>query len=315
MNRPVTVVIRSTLNGLVERVRSSVEAEGLSDKVTVVEEVGPDCSTDAEILLGGPPQFGPILDNNYTNAKWFQSTYAGVDKMQAVKRRDFILTRAKGVFGQLMAEYTLGYILNIERYISHSANCQRQHRWEETAHYRTCRSLSTLTLGIIGYGSIGEVVGKSAKGLNMKVIGLTRRHRDDPDTTTSLSYLLANSDYILNLLPETSNTIGYLTHDILQQSCKKKPVFINCGRGTVISESDILQSLDEGVLSHAVLDVFPVEPLPESSPLWSHPSVTLTPHIAALTTVDDVTQLFITNLQRYLKGEELECVVDRDAGY
>ena len=315
MSRPVTVAVRTTMNGLTDRVRKGVEAAGLSDQVVVIEDRDTEREQEAEILLGGPPDFGPLLETSFKKVKWFQSTWAGVDKMQSVNRRDFILTRAKGIFGQLMAEYVLGYILKIERFLDHSTACQKQHLWEATSHYRTCRQLSSLTLGIIGYGSIGESVGRSAQSFGMNIIGLTNSERPDPITTTSLRHLLENSDYILNLLPETDKTVGFLTADNLNEFCTKKPVFINCGRGGVITESDIIKSLDDGVLSYAVLDVFVTEPLPKTSPLWTHPSVTITPHIAALTTADDVTQLFISNLQKYLKGEPLQCIVDRDVGY
>lgn len=86
--------------------------------------------------------------------------------------------------------------------------------------------------------------------------------------------MLSSVDYIVNVLPHTSETAGMLSGDVLKICAEKRPVFINVGRGSIIDEASLLQALEKGWISAAILDVFPVEPLPTSSALWDHPKVT-----------------------------------------
>eukprot|EP01061_Rhynchopus_euleeides_P030754 TRINITY_DN51007_c0_g1_i1.p2 TRINITY_DN51007_c0_g1~~TRINITY_DN51007_c0_g1_i1.p2 ORF type:complete len:131 (+),score=50.45 TRINITY_DN51007_c0_g1_i1:2-394(+) len=122
-------------------------------------------------------------------------------------------------------------------------------------------------------------------------------------------------DYIVNLLPQTPSTASSLTREVLEAGRTRSPVFINCGRGSVVTPEVLLAALDDGLLSHAVLDVFVKEPLPEDSPLWQHAKVTVTPHIAALTTAPDIAALFADSLGLYLQGKPPQHIVDWDAGY
>ena len=141
--------------------------------------------------------------------------------------------------------------------------------------------------------------------------------------TADLDDFLKQCDYIVNILPHTSSTIGLLGGGRLQQ-CRADPqraapppVLINVGRGSIISERDILEALDKEHISQAVLDVFVEEPLPPSSALWAHPRVIVTPHVAAVSTPEDVAEAFCQNLELYLtKGvEALQGTVDFERGY
>ena len=132
--------------------------------------------------------------------------------------------------------------------------------------------------------------------------------------TACLRDAIANSHYIVNTLPSTPLTKYMLSSDVLAY-CLHSPVFINIGRGDIISEEQLLSSLSSDHLSRAVLDVFEVEPLPSTSHLWTHPKVTVTPHVSALSTPDIVADVFVNNLARYVDGLELNFVVDRSKGY
>lgn len=123
-----------------------------------------------------------------------------------------------------------------------------------------------------------------------------------------------NVDYIVNTLPSTKQTKGLLSGKVLK-SCKNSPVLINVGRGNVIDEKSILNSLENKWISKAILDVFEIEPLPKESLLWKHPDVIVTPHIAARTFAKDISKLFIENMERYMNEQELKYQVDFKRGY
>ncbi|KAE9051382.1 hypothetical protein PR001_g1503 [Phytophthora rubi] len=133
--------------------------------------------------------------------------------------------------------------------------------------------------------------------------------------TTSLDEVLAKSDYLVNLLPSTSATRYVLNETNLELCRERSPVFINIGRGDVISEKTLIDALDKKTLSRAVLDVFEQEPLPKTSQLWEHPAVLLMPHVSGKVFPEDVALKFLDNFNRYLKGEPLAYQVDWTKGY
>ena len=149
-----------------------------------------------------------------------------------------------------------------------------------------------MTVGILGAGDIGTCIAKHCKGLGMTVWGMVRRSLPQ---TTKLPYLdqhrdgkglteiLQKCDVICNVLPSTPATQGLLSEDTFQHCEKKKPLFINIGRGNVTTESSLVKALNNGWISGAVLDVFEEEPLPKDSLLWDMPNVTITPHCSGET--------------------------------
>ncbi|KAK7037718.1 hypothetical protein SK128_028586, partial [Halocaridina rubra] len=139
-------------------------------------------------------------------------------------------------------------------------------------------------------------------------------HIDKYWHTGELAEFLQNIDYIINIMPSTPTTKGMLGGDIFKNA-KKDAVFVNVGRGDVISERDIVRSLDLGWISAAILDVFVHEPLPVDSPLWQHPKVVITPHAAGVSRAEDVAHTFLFNYKRYVSGAPLMYVVDFSAGY
>ena len=167
--------------------------------------------------------------------------------------------------------------------------------------YRACykefcyRELSQLTIGILGFGDIGQHVAKYCKSMNMSVYSI---HRTVPSTryayvdecfsVEDLSKCLKQCDYLCNLLPSTPSTVGLLGGDVLEHCKAKKTVLINIGRGDVITNDSILKALNNQWIGGAILDVFEQEPLLKESALWSHPEVTITPHISGLTTSSQV---------------------------
>ncbi|KAG6576274.1 Glyoxylate/hydroxypyruvate reductase A [Phytophthora cinnamomi] len=268
------------------------------------------------------------------NVKWVQATYAGVEMylnllpkgpnaLPVEQLPKFTLTRAGGMMPRIMAQYVLGYLTMIERKLLEAKEFQSQRDYArvEMISFRPAQSV---TVGILGLGDIGQYTGKMLRSCGYKVTGF-KRHVSAQDVadlaecadhvTTSLEEVLANSDYLVNLLPSTSATRYVLNETNLELCRERSPVFINIGRGDVISEKTLIDALNKGTLSRAVLDVFEQEPLPKESKLWEHPSVLLTPHVSGKVFPEDVAVKFLDNFNRYLNGEPLAYEVDWTKGY
>ena len=141
--------------------------------------------------------------------------------------------------------------------------------------------------------------------------------------TTDLTNALQQADYVVSVLPSTPATRDLLSNGVLQVASRahggKSPVFINVGRGDVVSEDCLIQALDQQYLSAAILDVFPVEPLPAGSPLWTRSDVVISPHVSGITRASDVPAVFLDNYQRYCQEGggpgKLQFIVDWEKGY
>uniref|UniRef100_A0AAV1V5I9 D-isomer specific 2-hydroxyacid dehydrogenase NAD-binding domain-containing protein n=1 Tax=Peronospora matthiolae TaxID=2874970 RepID=A0AAV1V5I9_9STRA len=222
-----------------------------------------------------------------------------------------------------MAQYVLGYVTMIERKLLEAKEYQLNHVYAriDMINFRPTQSV---TVGILGLGDIGQYSGKMLRSFGYNVLGFKRRvSKHDmavlaecaDHVTTSLDEVLAESDYLINLLPSTNATRYVLNETKLELCRSRKPVFVNIGRGDVISEKTLVDALNKGTFSRAVLDVFEKEPLPKDSPLWDHPSVLLTPHISGKVFPEDVAAMFLDNFNRYLKGEPVRYKVDWEKGY
>ena len=279
---------------------------------------------NAEVVIGDPPFVGnnlPLLKN----AKWVHSFYAGVDSIVSAADSSqpprFTLTRHVGTsFGQQMGEYVLAQIVARERNLF-SIEADMQHRkwqWKTEAP----RTLPSLSIGILGVGHIGKRIAEMCKSMGMKVWGLTRTSTtenlsciDHSCQLPELSKLLESCDYVCNMLPDTPQTKGVLNGDTLKHCASKKSVFINIGRGSIVSEAALIHAIDEGWLGGAILDVYENEPLPLDSPLWNVPSITLTPHMSGCGSISDFVSVFLDNLHRYLNKQPLKYTVDLSRGY
>jgi phosphoglycerate dehydrogenase-like enzyme len=193
----------------------------------------------------------------------------------------------------------------------------------------TFRYPPSVTIGILGLGDIGRGIGRMLRAAGYRVIGFKRRLNADTSEegesseppadriTNQIDEVLENSDYLINVLPSTAATRYLLTKEKLDKCRARRPVFMNVGRGDVIAESVLLDELDEktGAFSFAVLDVFEKEPLPKESALYQHPRVLLTPHVSGKVFPEDVGDLFVKNLDRYLEGKRVRFAVDWSLGY
>jgi glyoxylate/hydroxypyruvate reductase A len=197
---------------------------------------------------------------------------------------------------------------------------QRERIWKEHQH----PSPDEVAVGVMGMGAIGSEAAQVLARLGFRVAGWSRTPRSVPGVEcfhgdAQLDAFLARTEILVCLLPLTPRTEGLIALPLLRKLKRDGAAggafLVNAARGGVQVDADILAALDEGALSWATLDVFPQEPLPQDSLLWSHPRVTLTPHVAGdISPIAFVEQLF-EQVDRFERGEPLQNAVDRKRGY
>lgn len=268
-----------------------------------------------DIVLGEPRLIRDALPLLST-PRWIQSIYAGVEAlMDSSLRRDYVLTNARGVFGELMSEYVFGYLLAHEKKIFARLEAQRANRWDRFE----SGWLHGKTLGLLGVGSIGAHIAGVAKSFGMNVWGFTRGSETSPhvDRYFHGEELLAFAeglDYLVTVLPRTEDT-NKIVNGRLFDALPNHAVFINVGRGNAVEESALVEALNQGKIAAAILDVTEKEPLPQDHPFWTTPNLLLTFHTSAISYPEDIVKLFIENYHLYIEGKPLKYQVYFDRGY
>lgn len=289
--------------------RALVAAE-LPD-VNILTEPTDEC----EIALGAPSMIAKELDN-LPNVKWVQSTWAGVEPLlDPSLRRDYVLTNARGVFGGLMSEFVFGYLLAHERKIFELAQAQQRREWMRFL----TGTLRGKTIGLLGVGSIGAEVARTAKFFGMTVRGYTRSSEDCEFVDEyfhgdELLMFADKVDYLISILPNTKDTRKLVDADLLS-ALPPHCVFINVGRGSAVDESALISALENDKLAGAVLDVFEQEPLPQEHPFWTTKNLQMTFHTSAPSFPEDIAGVFIENYRLYIEGKPLKYQVDFERGY
>ncbi len=299
----------------------TVSIEGLAD--------GP--LDDVEVLLRGflsAEAFDRLLARS-PRLTWVHSASAGVERVltDAGRERGLVVTNARGVFSDPIAEYVLMMILAVSRRLPQLLELQRERTWQPLEG----TELHDVTIGIVGLGSIGTAVARLATAFGCRVVA-TRRRGEAREATTvptdpipgiervtgpeGLADLLAESDFIVLAAPLTRSTEGMIDEAALA-AVKPGAWLINVARGRLVDERALLRALREGPLGGAVLDTFSEEPLLPGSPFYDLPNVIVTPHTSWSSgrVLDRSVELFCDNLRRYAAGEPLLNVVDPTAGY
>jgi len=274
-----------------------------------------DDPSDCDIVLGEPKKIRETLPF-LTHLKWAQSIYAGVEPLvHPAQRRDYILTNARGVFGEAMSEFVFGYLLFFKKRIRANVLAQRAKQWD---HFDG-GILRDKTIGLLGVGSIGSHLAGTAKHFGMKVKGFTRSSEDcnevdeyfhDPDILKFVDGL----DYLTCVLPRTENTNKLVNAELLN-TLPSHAVFINVGRGNAVDEPALVNALNQDKIAAAVLDVTSKEPLPKDHPFWETPNLYLTFHTSAMSYPEDMVRIFSENYQIYIKDKPLKYQVDFERGY
>ena len=271
-----------------------------------------------EVVFGEPALIAPVLPA-LASLRWVQSTWAGVEPLLAPGlRRDYVLTNARGVFGGMMSEYVFGYLLAHERRMFEKRDAQKACRWDATPP----GTLRGKQIGLLGVGSIGAALARTAKHFGMRVKGHTHSSENCADVdeyfhgadAAAKAAFAADLDYLVSIVPNTPETRHFVDAALLR-ALPSNAVFVNPGRGGAVDESALAEALASGRLGAAVLDVFEVEPLPADHIFWRLPNVIITSHTAALSFPSDIAPLFVENYWRYMNGEPLKYRVDFERGY
>src|SRR2546423_3156478 len=270
---------------------------------------------DADLAFGEPSLLRQILPS-LRALRWVQATWAGVEPLlDPALRRDYTLTNARGVFGALMSEYVFAYVLAHERRLLEKYRSQLEGRWDPAPP----GSLRGKRIGLLGVGTIGAALARTAKHFGMRVHGYTRESEGCAEVDAyfhgdRLRAFAADLDYIVSVMPATART-RRLVDDEFLRALPARAVFVNPGRGGVVDEMALAAALSEGRLAGAVLDVFEQEPLPPGHVFWRTPNLLITSHTAALSFPEDIAPLFVENYRRLLRGEPLLHRVDFERGY
>lgn len=275
---------------------------------------------DAEVIFG--LDLPSDLARRAAGLRWVQVISAGIDHLirKDILASEVTITNIKGMSATPIAEFVIAVALAFVKRLPYCGELQRQKRWQA---FPTA-SLQSKTIGIVGLGNIGREVARLSRAFGMTVIATSRTAGrtgavSDVDRMLpkgQLPQLLAESDFVVLSLPLTEETKG-LVGEKEFRAMKPTAYLINVARGGIVDEAALVRALEQGWIAGAGLDVFAVEPLPADSRLWELPNVVLSPHVSG--GIEDefelATDLFIDNLKRYLKGDRLHNVVDKEQGY
>jgi phosphoglycerate dehydrogenase-like enzyme len=308
-------------------------AEALARDFPEVSFVSPGTAAEVDAAL---PEADVVLGwavrrENFGLARrlrWIQVTAAGVASMMfpELVESDVIVTNGRGLHAVAMAEHTLGVLLMFARKLHLARDAQLRREWIATPLWAgppPFLDLGSTTMVLVGLGAIGRAIATRARSLGVRVVAV-RRHPAAGDPAPAdeqwgvgrLDDLIERADWLVLVPALTAETRGMIGPAQLAR-LRPHAALINLGRGALVDEAALIETLRAGRIAGAALDVVREEPLPADSPLWGMPNVILTPHVSGFgpryweRSVD----LFRRNLRAYLDGRALENVVDKRAGY
>ena len=269
---------------------------------------------DADYAVSGQiPVPGSLLRAG-TKLRLLHKWGVGVDNFDLDTARTLAIpvARTTGSNALPVAEFTLGLTIACMRHLAHGHGSLAQGTWTGGNFGRPSLQLSGKTVGIVGFGAIGQAFARLLQGFGCPIL-YTQRRRLDPAEETALNAryvpldeLLAQSDVVSLHCPLTPETTGLIDSAALARM-KRSAVLINVARGGVVVESDLITALQDRVIHAAAMDVFATEPLPSDSPLIATPGLVLTPHIAAhaAETFEPTVRQMFGNIQRVSRGEPI----------
>lgn len=243
---------------------------------------------------------------------------AGVDNIPLKALKHIQITNATGIHRIQMAEYTLGLILNHYKNFTQLKKDQDSCEWRKNA---KTEEIYGKEVHILGTGSIGSRLAEALNVFGLKTVGYNTDGRKvlPFDENYPLKYLtkyINKADILINILPSTEVTRNLLTAEHFK-AMKDTGIFINIGRGDVISDDVIIETLNKKYIDHMILDVFNEEPLPGSHPFYQLDNITITPHASSKTDqyLERAFHIFINNIDAFSKGTDMVNQVDVSKGY
>lgn len=276
----------------------------------------------AEVLL--VDRFPASLLTLAPEVKWIQLTVAGADAFLGVELTAVpaAVTNARGTMADAIAEFVLMTMLMAAKRAPQMLDNQRLRRWERGL---PMMELVGKTVGLVGLGEIGRRVARRARAFDMRLLAVRRTASQSLAATEmvdelflpqKLGEMLPQCDFLVLAAPLTPQTEGMMGERELRLM-KPSAFLINVARGQLVDEAALVRALEEGWIAGATIDVFSQEPLPPESPLWNLPNTFISPHVSGASdrARDRMVAVFCDNLKRYLAGEPLINLVDKEAGY
>jgi phosphoglycerate dehydrogenase-like enzyme len=277
---------------------------------------------DVDALLISNVRSGYLREHwsEFKRLRWVHAGTAGVERVlfPELAASDVVLTNSRHIFDEALAEYTIGLMLALCKDLPATIRYQQAHRWVQ----RETEVLSGKVALLVGVGPIARRTAQMAKALGMSVRGIGRTARSgDPDFgditgPETITRSFAEADYVVMVLPSTPETAGMVGRSALD-ALKPGARLVNVGRGSTLDQDALCEALRQGRIAGAALDVMVPEPVPADSPLWEVPNLIISPHMSGDHTgwQRHIAELFLRNLERFLRGEPLLNVVDKRLGY
>jgi glyoxylate/hydroxypyruvate reductase A len=253
-------------------------------------QVWPNIKNPESVTLAVLWQQPPGMLKQFSHLKAVTSFGAGIDFIlidPGLPKNIPVLRIVTKDLKQQMSQYVLAHILNDYRKLNTYKQQQRHKHWQVQ------ELPKQTTIGFLGLGEIGHFVANQCQSLGFDIIAYTQQstYTDIPcfHGEKGFKRVMQNSDYVVCLLPLMVETIGILDYKAFS-NCKKQPMLIQVGRGQQLIEMDLLKALDEGLIKQAILDVFNTEPLPEKHVFWERKDITISPHNAARSDIEQTAQ-------------------------
>ena len=322
--RHVAMLVPSFVEDLRPDYRQWIQEAAGDAKITVSADLNElrEAAIDADVVLGTCR----VLTGNSTNLRWFQRYGSGMDtclRNPALGNEAALLTNTAGLDGPYVGEHAIAMMMVLAHRMHQYYANQLERDWDRRPGFQPLiRPVAGKSLLVVGLGGIGTQVAQKAAGLGMKVTAIRNSGREGPDyvdyvgLSHELLTLAARADFIVNTVPLTVETMGLYDEEFFR-AMRDSAYFINVARGPSVVTEDLIRALELGELAGAGLDVTDPDPLPASSPLWLMPNVIITPHTATRSGVGSFESMTIVreNLRRYVAGEPMLNVVDRELGY
>jgi D-3-phosphoglycerate dehydrogenase len=252
--------------------------------------------------------------------RWIQSSAAGLDHclVPVVVNSEILVTSASGVLADQVSEHALALTLALTRSMSVFHRAQQAREFVR----RPTRDLHHMTVGIVGLGGVGRRLAEIVSSFKTRILATDFFPLDKPPHVEALwpaeqlYDLLSLADIVFLCVPLTPRTFGMIDRTAFSHF-KRGALLVNVARGGLVVEADLVEALQDGQLAAAALDVTEHEPLPPDSKLWELPNVIITPHVGGQSArrIDQMTDFFCENLRRYLAGQPLANLVDKQLGF
>ncbi len=283
------------------------------DVVDLTEDIADDVKID--VLFGGWGRNAVAAVQR--GVQWVQLSGTGFDRVPTEILAAPLVTCARGASAVPISEYVLATMLAFEKDFPANWLTGEPKHWN----FQRMDSMAGKTLGLVGLGGIGSRIARLALAFDMEVVAL-RRHVElgspvpGARVVASLDEILPIADHLVLAAPGTARTRHLLDADAFARM-KPGGHLVNIARGTLVDQEALRVALDNGVVARASLDVVDPEPLPDGHWMFSHPQVKLTPHSSwsSRAFFEAAIDIFCTNLRKYLDGEPLMYLIDRDEGY